>query len=174
LHLLAYKSDDTGYAPAFHPAGQPEDRNILENLFVNFRQSLVFFLICCTLLTGVSCVEVAPYRGVVYDSPDRIGRTGIREVLFEIQLLGTKGVPLSNVTVVAETKRGTDTSVTNSAGKAILHIESAQYERVEFFFSTREGSWSDTLENVPPGIDSFKAVFVLNKENRIKLKSLEY
>ncbi len=129
------------------------------------------FLAC---LATFGCVEVAPDRGVVYGSPDRAQRTGIREVLVTVQVVDKNKRALPNINVTAETQRGKDSGTTNSKGEALLHTEVAQFERVDFFFESGGSTSSYTVESMPKGLDSFRAVFQMTAHDGIQLVSTEY
>lgn len=132
------------------------------------------FLLSALLLTFSACVEVAPDRGVVYGSPDRAERTGVREVLVTAQILDQTGRPLPDVSVSAETKRGIDSGITNSRGELLLQCDVAGYERVDFFFEHKGSIRSYSLESMPQGLDAFKAVFKFTKRDGVQLISTEH
>ncbi len=140
----------------------------------NLSRPYLLSVVCASLLAFSACVEVAPDRGVVYGSPDRAERTGIREVLVTAQVLDEQGRALPQVSVSAETRRGLDSGISNTKGELLLHCEVAGFERVDFFFERNGRIASYSIESMPQGLDSFRAVFKFTSENSVQLVSTEY
>lgn len=135
-------------------------------------RSLLRIILCCSF-AFVACIEVASDRGVVYDSPDRVERTGTRELLVTAQVLNQHGHAIPGVTIAAETVRGKDSGITNSSGKALLHVELAHEERVDFFFSGA-AKGSVTVETLPAGLDALSIIFSMDRSGKLRVSQTEY
>ncbi|MCB0325630.1 MAG: hypothetical protein KDD69_18740 [Bdellovibrionales bacterium] len=140
--------------------------------------SIGYFLqlvLLVSLLWGMGgCVETAHDRGVIYKSPDRIERTGIQSTRITVKLIDERGMTVPSVDVSAATERSKDSDITNSSGQAVVNVEVAEGESVDFYFRGPNLEWTESLVSVPPGVETLKAIFKVRQNRTITLVALEF
>lgn len=127
------------------------------------------------MLFAISC-GVPIDRTLSQGSPSRTERLGMSDYKIDIVLQAEDGKPIPEVEITALTPRGTDTSVTNSNGQALLTVTAARIDTIDVHFKSRDGKidWSRSLVSFPRDEPRFRVVFKADRVGRVRMAQFEY
>jgi hypothetical protein len=110
------------------------------------------------------------HYGVTRPTPSRQAPNAVTYATLQGTVMDSKGNPLPNVTVTAETTRLSDRAVSDEYGVFVLEVSAGAGETVDFVFSSRGKNWKHSLLDLPAGQDSVFVNFRLDGKGAVQSK----
>ena len=130
-----------------------------------------FMLLLVWSFAGCAAPVVPPE---LYYSPARLARMTLNVITVDAVLTNLSGAGVGGVIVSVETPHYRELSTTTSSGYFFAQVKFGEDEGVDFHFQSKDIEWTETLANVPKGVEKITVHFVLANNNTVQLDTLEY